>query len=334
MAEGTRFDLGDVTFQHGGTLPRAQLTYTTYGTLAPDGGNAVLFPTWFTGQHPQVEWLIGPGRALDPARWFIVVVNILGNGLSSSPSNTPRPFDRMRFPNVSVLDNVMQQRRLLTALGVKRLALVVGRSMGAQVAFQWGSWFAADVDAILPICGSARTAPHNYVFLASVRAALTNDPAWQGGEYGLPPLAGLRMLRLIYDGWVVSQAWYRAGLHLQQGFASTQAYLDRPDAGPPRDANDLLAQLWTWMHADISANERYRGDFSAALGAISARALVMPCRHDLYFPPEDSANEVAHMPNAQLRVIESIWGHRASSPGSDPVDIALVDRAIAELLAR
>ena len=332
--EAARFELGAVTLQRGGVLPGAQLTYCTYGTLAPDGGNAVLFPTWFTGQHPQVEWLIGPGRALDPARWFVVVVNILGNGQSSSPSNTPPPHDRMRFPRATILDNVVLQRRLLReALGVQRLALVVGRSMGAQLAFQWGSYFADEVRSILPICGSARTAPHNYVFLASVKAALMNDPAWQGGEYGIQPLLGLRMLRLIYDGWVVSQSWYRAGLHLAQGYPSTQAYLDRPDAGPQRDANDLLAQLWTWMNADISDNDRFGGDLPAALRAITARAVVMPCRHDLYFPPEDSAAEVAHMPSGELRVIESVWGHRAGAPGTDPADIALLDRTIAELLA-
>jgi homoserine O-acetyltransferase len=333
--EAQRHVFGRVELQHGGVLPQAQLTYTTFGTLAPDGANAVLFPTWFTGQHPQVEWLIGPGRALDPDRYFIVVVNILGNGQSSSPSNTPPPFDRMRFPHTSILDNVMLQRRLLwDVLGVKRLALVVGRSMGAQLAFQWGSYFAQDVARILPICGSAKTSPHNYIFLAAVKAALTNDPSWQGGEYNFQPFQGLRMLRLIYDGWVVSQSFYRAGLHLQQGYATAQDYLDRPDAGPPRDANDLLAQLWTWQHADISANEKFNGDFPAALRAITARAIVMPCRHDLYFPPEDSAIEVSHMPSAELRVIESVWGHRAGSPGSDKQDIALLDRSIADLLAR
>jgi homoserine O-acetyltransferase/O-succinyltransferase len=328
-------EFGRVELQHGGVLANAQLTYTTFGTLASDGANAVLFPTWFTGQHPQVEWLIGADRALDPRKYFIVVVNILGNGQSSSPSNTAPPYDRARFPHTSILDNVQLQRRLLwDVLGVRHLTLVVGRSMGAQLAFQWGSYFADDVDRILPICGSARTSPHNYVFLASVKAALTNDPSWQGGEYNFPPFQGLRMLRLIYDGWVVSQNFYRAGLHLQQGFGGTQDYLDRPDVGPRRDANDLLAQLWTWQHADISANHKFNGDFPAALRAITARALVMPCRHDLYFPPEDSAIEVSHMPAAELRVIESVWGHRAGSPGSDPKDIALLDKSIADLLAR
>jgi homoserine O-acetyltransferase len=100
----------------------------------------------------------------------------------------------------------------------------------------------------------------------------------------------------------------------------------------PRDANDLLAQVWTWEHADISRNGTFRGDLAAALGAIRARAIVMPCRTDLYFPPEDSENEVAHMANAELRVIPSVWGHRAGAPGTDPADIRFLDEAIRDLL--
>jgi homoserine O-acetyltransferase len=95
----------------------------------------------------------------------------------------------------------------------------------------------------------------------------------------------------------------------------------------------MLAQLWTWQNADISRNTLYNGDFTAALRAITARAIVMPCRTDLYFPPEDSEIEVASMPNAELRVIPSIWGHRAGAPGADPVDIKFLNDAIGELLA-
>ena len=99
------------------------------------------------------------------------------------------------------------------------------------------------------------------------------------------------------------------------------------------DANDLLAMIDTWQRADISANGVYDGDFAAALGAITARAMVMPGRTDLYFPPEDNEIEVAMMPNAELRAIESIWGHLAGGPGFNPPDAAFVDAALRELLA-
>jgi homoserine O-acetyltransferase len=320
--------------QYGGVLPPANLAFATHGTLNAKKTNAVLFPTWFNNSHLANQWLIGEGMALDPRHWFIIVVNIFGNGVSSSPSNTPAPGNGPAFPRLSLLDNVMAQHDLVCGhFGIDRLALVVGRSMGAQVAFQWASMFPDNVARVLPFCGSARTAAHNFVFLEALRSAIVNDPAWEQGRYTEPPHAGLRNVQTIFDGWAYSQAYYRQGLHLLQGYATTAEFVRRPLAVPQADANDTLAQIDTWQHADISANPRFGGDLAQALGAISARAIVMPCRTDLYFPPEDSENEVALMPNAELRVIPSVWGHRAGAPGTDPADIRFVDQAVRDLLA-
>src|ERR1700687_1727794 len=127
------FDLGDVALQSGITLPQAKLAYKTYGKLAATRDNAVLMPTYYGGRHINNEAMIGAGRALDPARWFIIVPNMLGNGLSSSPSNTPLPFDRASFPSVTLYDNVVCQHWLVTQkLEIDRLRLVVGFLMGAQ----------------------------------------------------------------------------------------------------------------------------------------------------------------------------------------------------------
>lgn len=327
----------DFELQCGATLRPARLSYVTHGELSAARDNAVLFPTWFSSTHAQNAWLMGDGRALDPRRHFIICADLLGNGLSSSPSNTPPPHDRARFPRVSVLDNVTLQHDLVTrALGLERLRLVVGRSMGAQVAFQWGCAYPDMVEAILPFTGSARTTPHNYVFLDGVKAALKTDQAWQGGDYASPPLAGLKTVGRLYAGWALSQAFYRQGLHLAGGAADLDDYLARswePNF-TARDANNLLSQIDTWQHADISANAMFNGDWPMALSAIKARAIVMPCRTDLYFPPEDSAAAVRHMPHAELRVIESVWGHRGGGPGSPPEDIAAVEQAIRELLAQ
>lgn len=328
-----RFELGAVDLQYGGHLPAAQLTYKTHGVLNDRKDNVIVFPTWCGGNHQHVEWIIGPGRALDPSRYFIVVIDILGNGMSSSPSNTPAPFDRMRFPRVSILDNVKFQRRMLTeALGIDRIKLVIGRSMGAQLAFQWGSYFPDDMDKILPMCGSARTADHNYAYLATMKMALKGDPEWKDGEYAVNPEGSLRRMRINTDAWGFSQAYYRQGLHLTEKYRTTRDYLDREGPIQFGDVNDLLAQVATWEVADISDNDRFDKDFTAALTAIKAKALVMPSQTDMYFPPEDSVIEVASMPNATLRPIPSVWGHRAASPGSDPADIDFFDRSIADLL--
>ena len=330
-----RFSLGDLALQYGGTLPDAQLSYVTYGRLSAAKDNAVLIPTWCAGTHREAAWLIGTDRALDPERYFIVIVDFFGNGQSSSPSNQPAPFARAAFPRISLLDNVRAQRRLLhEVFGISRLRAVVGRSMGAQAAFQWASYFPDEVDSILALAGSARTSPHNRAFLSCMRMALISDPAWQGGNYESRPEEALRRFLLTSDAWGFSQTWYREGHHLATGYDSTEAYLSRPLPDRICDANDLLAQFLTWYWADISDNERYAKDFSAALAAIRARVIVMPVQTDLYFPPEDSMIEVAGIGGAELRVIPSIWGHRAGSPGTDPADMDFIDRAIGDLLSK
>lgn len=330
------FELGDLVLQSGATLRGARLAYTTYGTLAPDRSNAIVYPTWYSGRHWENEWLIGPGMALDPARWFIIIPNMLGNGLSTSPSNTPPPYDRARFPHVSVLDNVQAQHRLVTEqFGIERLACVTGWSMGAGQTFQWAVSYPEMVPKILPFCGSARTSEHNRVFLEGVQAALTADDAFRGGWYDAQPTKGLRAAARVYAGWGFSQAFYWQQAYQSLGFASLEDFLVGFWEGfflDGRDANNLLTMLRTWQHGDVGATPGFDGDLERALGSITARAIVMPAEKDLYFPPEDEAYEVSHMPNAELRVIPGVWGHFAGG-GANPVDTAFIDRALAELLA-
>ena len=228
----------------------------------------------------------------------------------------------------------MCQHRLVTEhLGIDRVKLVVGFSMGAQQAFKWGALYSDMVQAIAPLCGSARTSPHNYLFLEGVKAALLADAAFAEGWYQMPPVKGLRAFSRVYAGWLFSQDFFREQEYRKIGLASledTVRFLE--GYFRQRDANDLLAMLWTWQHADISANERYQGDFAAALGAIKARAIVMPGETDLYFRVRDNELEVAQMPNAALRPIPSIWGHAAAF-GVHPPDNAFIDVALNELLA-
>ncbi len=333
MADFDTFALGDFALQSGSTLWQAKLAYRTYGTLNTTGDNVVLIPTFYAGQHTDAELMFAPGRAIDPERHFIVVVNMFGNGLSSSPSNTPPPLDRASFPNVTVFDNVVAQHRLVTErLGIRRVKLVAGFSMGAQQAFHWGALFPQMVAAIAPICGSARTSPHNYVFLEGLKAALTADASFNGGWYESPPAKGLIAFARVYAGWVYSQDFYRGHEYTRLGLASIEDVLRFSELRyRSRDANDLLAMLWTWQHADVSANDRFKGDFAAALRAISARAIVMPSETDLYFRVRDNEIEVRQMPNAELKPIPSIWGH-AAGRGTNPADNAFIDAALKDLL--
>ncbi len=332
------FELGDVKLQGGATIRGCTLAYKTFGTLNSAKDNAIVYPTWYSGQHAENEWLIGPGMALDPEKYFVIIPNMLGNGLSSSPSNTPEPYNGPRFPNITATDNVRQQYRLVTeTFGIERLPLVTGWSMGALQTFHWGALYPDMVERIAPFCGSAKCSRHNFVFLEGVKAALTADAAFAEGWYRSKPERGLRAMARVYAGWGFSQAFYREELDLKTlGYSSLEDFLVAFWEGffLPKDANNLLTMLWTWQHGDISANELYGGDYKKALSAIKAKAYVMPGQTDLYFPPEDSQFEVAHMPNAELVPVPSIWGHFAGGPGTNPEDVRFIDGKLKELLAR
>lgn len=337
MADYEVYDLGDFALQNGAMLRGCQLAYKSFGKLNAKRDNVIVYPTWYSGQHVDNEWLIGKGMALDPDKYFIVIPNMFGNGLSSSPSNTPEPYNASRFPHVTAYDNVKAQQRLMTEkFGVEKLKLVTGWSMGALQTFHWGAMFPDMVERIAPFCGSAKCSRHNFVFLEGVKAALMADAAFKEGWYDKKPERGLRAMARVYAGWGFSQTFYRQELDLNTlGFSSLEDFLVAFWEGffLPKDANNLLAMLWTWQNGDISANELYGGDYKKALGAIKAKAYVMPGRTDLYFPPEDSENEVSNMPNATFIPIESVWGHFAGGPGTSPVDVKFLDDKLKELLA-
>ena len=155
-ADSEQFVIRDYRLQCGATLPEAKLIYKTYGTLNRDRSNVILYPTSYGAQHPDIDWLIGPERILDSSRYFIVIPNMFGNGLSTSPSNVEGGIT----PQFTHVDNVTIQRRMLEEVfGIRRLALAYGWSMGAQQALHWGALFPDAVERILAICGTAKTTP-------------------------------------------------------------------------------------------------------------------------------------------------------------------------------
>ena len=327
------FELGDVRLQSGAVLKNAELVYATYGTLGPKGDNAIVLPTFYTGTHLRNEALFGPGRAIDPARNFVVSINLFGNGYSSSPSNSTAPQDGPRFPRVTLFDNVACQHRLLTELGVRRIALILGWSMAAMQAYQWAAQYPDMVEAILPYCGAARCSPLNFAFLDGPKAALQTDAAWNEGDYTARPEKGLRSFARVYAAWAYSHRFFGEALYRELGFSTLEDLMhDWEEDHLNWDANDLLAKIWTWQHADISQNQIYGGDFKRALRSISARAILMPCSEDQYFVPEDNEAEVLAMQRADLRIFNSPWGHCVGSPGKVPVFQRALDEAAAELL--
>jgi len=328
------FNLGDAKLQSGTTLPGAFLAYKTYGRLNEEKNNVIVYPTAFGDTHAQNEWLIGSGKALDPDKYFIIVPNLLGNGLSSSPSNMPAPYDRSRFPRVSVYDNVAFQYRLIREkFGIDRIALVVGWSMGGIQAFQWGASYPEAVERIAPFGGIAKPWPHTFVVLDSLKAALLSAVGFDPDRLDELTSADLRAVGKVYAGWGLSHAFYREKMYGQMGFDSLESFVSGvwENSFMNMDPHNVLAMLATGQSADISDNGMYGGDFDLALRSITARACIMPGSTDLFCRAEDNEYEAARMPNAVCRPIVSDWGHFAGR-GINQKDHAFIDRQLKSLL--
>ena len=329
------FDLGDVTLQSGVTLPNAFLAYKTYGKMNEKKDNIIVYPTAFGDQHLQNEWLIGKGKALDPQKYFIIVPNLLGNGLSSSPSNTPAPFDKANFPRVTIYDNVKFQHRLVTEkFGIQKIALVVGWSMGGIQSFQWGASYPDMVERIAPFCGGAKTWPQTYVVLDGMKAALMAAVGFDSSKLNKLTSADMRTVGRVYAGWGLSQAYYREELYRDMGFDSLEDFVAGvwEDSFMNMDPHNVLAMLWTGQFADISVNPDYNGDFDESLKSINALACVMPGSTDLFCTADDNEYEAKLIPNAVFNPIESIWGHFAGR-GINSADNKFIDDNLKRLLS-
>lgn len=337
-----RHILKNFALQCGVVLPEAQIVYQTYGELNGNScalgarSNVILYPTSYGAQHTDVDWLIKPDGILDPTEWFIIIPNMFGNGLSSSPSNDAHCGLAETGFYFTHVDNVTAQEHLLREVfGITQLALVYGWSMGAQQAYHWGALHPERVARIAALCGTARTTDHNKIFLMSLRSALTSDPAWTGDRFEGIPERGFRTFSQIYASWAASQAFYRAQLYRDLGYASLEDYLLRgwEVNYRKRDPHDLIAMLDTWLHCDVGQNSIYQGDYTAALKSIQAQTWVMPSTTDLYFTPKDCQAEADLIPHARYCPIPSIWGHRAGNPYQNPEDEAFIRAAIQKLLS-
>jgi len=336
--------IGRFELEEGGVIEDLQLAVATYGTLSADKSNAILIPTWFSGTHATWEQVyIGPGRALDPEKYFILVVNQIGNGLSTSPHNTEDPTIAMsKFPRVRIGDDVRAQEQLLREVfGIDTLALVVGGSMGAQQTWEWAVRFPEKVLRAAPIAGTAQNTPHDFLFTKTLLEAITSDPGFADGEYSshTEVAAGLgrhadiwAVMGLSTDFWK-TEFW--RGLPAPEGeepwrdFEDFQGRFIRA-LFQSMDPNALLSMGWKWQRGDVARNTG--GDLAAALARITARMFVMPIDHDMFFPPADCTAEQELTPGSELRVLHSIAGHFGLF-GFQQSYLEEVDAHLGELLA-
>lgn len=331
------YALGDFELEEGGILPDLQLAVSTHGELNAARDNCILVPTWYSGTHQIMEQVyIGPDRVLNPDQYFIVVVNQIGNGLSTSPHNVDGPHAGPNFPKVRIGDDVRAQEQLLReTFGVEELALVVGGSMGAQQTWEWAVRFPAKVRRAAPIAGTAQNTHHDYLYTQNLMDTITSDPGWNSGAYASPAdvVEGLRLHGRIAGvmGW--STEWYKQECWRRTGdFPTFEDFTREFTHGYHEvlDPNSLLTMGWKWQHADVARNAG--GSLGDALAGITAKVYAMPISEDMFFPPRDVADEIALVPDGELRVIDSIDGHMGLI-GTDPGYLAQVEVNLRELLA-
>jgi homoserine O-acetyltransferase len=330
----------------GGVLPDATLAYETWGTLAPDGANAVLVCHALTGDshaagplqtgHPTAGWwdgFIGPGKPIDTDRWFVVCSNVLGGCQGSTGPASPHPDDGKpwgsRFPVVTVRDWVRSQQHLADHLGIHRWHSVIGGSMGGMQALEWAVMYPERVGSIVPVSTAAAASAQQIAWWSTGRRVIHMDPGWRGGDYydadpGEGPDEGLALARMI------SQITFRSddvftrrfgrevvepidGFSLWQRF-EVERYLEYHGGKLVRrfDANSYLLLTKAMDLHDVG---RGRGGIDAAMARLRCPVLSVGVVSDILYPLHQSHAIVEHAraAGAEARSVEldSPHGHDA-----------------------
>jgi homoserine O-acetyltransferase len=331
--------VGDIALDSGKTLPDVRIAYETWGTF--DGSNAVLVLHALTGDshvagtagpgHPTAGWwdtLVGPGRAIDTDRLYVVAPNILGG---CQGTTGPASLDRDgfhwggSFPALTVRDQVRAEAALADRLGVERWHAVVGGSAGGMRALEWAVEHPAQVDRLFLLATSAAASAEQIALSRTQVAAIETDPAWYGGDYydgPQGPLAGLDLARRI------AHIAYRCEGELADRFGravqgdgtwAVDSYLQHHGAKLVRrfDANSYVILTSAMDTHDIG---RDRGGVAAALARVTARTVVAGIDSDRLYPLHQQQELADLIPTAEdLRIVTSAHGHDGFLIESDQV---------------
>lgn len=327
------FNLGNFRLTTGYTIPNATLAYTTHGTLNAAKDNVVLFPNFLGGSDQALELYIAEDMALDPRKYFVILPGQFGNGFSSSPTNTPAPYNAGAFPPVNIADDVIAQQHLLTEhLGISQIHLVLGWSVGALQTYEWGVRFPQMVKRMASIAGAPRPSPWTRLWLRTVvEEPLTSDPAFNNGFYtdAHAVQAGSRRQGHVMALTVSPRIFFQQETLHALGFVSVDDLVRGFFEGfmLSGDPNNLILESRKACEADPSAG----GDMAEALGRITAKSFIYAFTGDPMFPPEDCRVDAQRIPNAQFKELTTRSGHLTTF-GLFPEDRQAVDDAIREAL--
>ena len=305
----------------GKTIRDCAIGYRTLGTLNKDKSNAVLFPTAFGWTSAGLASRIGPGKLIDGDKYFVIVVDSLGDGISSSPSNS-KTQSGLDFPEFSIRDMVSAEQRLVAgALHLRHLRAVMGFSMGGMQAFQWAVSYPGFADKVISIVGSPQLTAYDLLLWRTTLLALESDPNWKEGRYtGEPALHLMNMVQIL----ALYTPQYVVSHNPRREFQKFESELVQ---GPDDlDANDTLRQIQALLSADVAAS--FGGSLQGAAATVRSQVLVIVNKQDHVVNPQPAA-DFARMLHAPLLELDSDCGHRAHT-----CEMKRIGEAVAEFLGK
>ncbi len=301
--------LGDLKLQSGVVVHDFRIGYRTLGKLNADKSNAVLWPTWLGGKSQDLLEFIGPGKVVDSDRYFVILVDAIGNGVSTSPSNCVS-LPRLKFPNFTIRDMVESERRLATeVLGLTHFHAVMGLSMGGMQTFEWAVAYPDFMDVTIPMEGSPQSTSYDKLLWTSEIDAIELDPAWNNGNPTGPLTRGIALEDEI-DSMNLTSPAYRVAQTKTENFAGFLGEMrknSRSDAGA---ASDQIRQREAIMALDIP--REFGMSLEQAAKGIHSRMLVIVATEDHMVNPSPAA-EFAKAIGAPVVTLDSPCGHLSLS---------------------
>lgn len=307
--------LGDFKLESGKILSGCKIGYRTFGRLNAERSNAVIFPTWFSGNTAEAQEGV-PGRMIDTSKYYLILIDALSNGYSSSPSNSATQ-PRLRYPEISIQDMVASQYRLLTEkLNIHHLAAVVGVSMGGMQAFQWAVSYPDFMDKIIPIVGTPQLSTYDLLLWNGLLESMKRDTAYRQGHYKETPTGGMMSF--------FPALHYQTPEYLQQHYSrdTFDRWLPTLQKSQGPDWNDLRRQIEAMLRQDIA--QKANGSLEKAARQIKAKAFIIVSRRDRTVDPEP-ASRLAALLGARLLTLEGDCGHLAPWCEAETVNAAIRD---------
>lgn len=304
------FDMGRYAFENGGEIPSTTVGFVTWGKLNEAKDNGILLVPGTSGSRHSYDAYIGPGKAYDTDKYFVVAADPIGGGNSSQPKDELGT----RFPDYTIRDMVRVQHEFVTrGLGLTRLLAVGGSSMGSFQGVEWGINFPDFMRGLILIVPAARSDNHFGTICDAFFAMITLDSNFQGGAYTTNPAEGIRRAALVYFPWTSSDDF----LATLDPAALAKAQQEAGDAWVrAKDANGMMSRYKASRLHD--ASKPFGGNMTTALGQIKAKALLMPSMTDRTVPGYLTRELYKGLREASYAEIPSIRGHSAGSapPGT------------------